>query len=512
LNKLHVYMLAAALTALGLGLFVYKALYLGFPLTPKMTSPVWTVEARINFVAKGDPVKVSMFLPSSTSVFAILNESFISEGYGLVTTPQNGNRNANWSIRHAAGKQNLYYQASIRKVRTKAPAVKAEAPQEGGQFFQGPALAAAKSLIHGIKAKSADTPSMVANLVKVINEPEAREEVKILLGPQPSMKKRVSLAVRLLNQAEVPAKMVRGIPVKESSRDVSRAIPLIYWLEVYHDKQWTSFDPYRGRSPVPDDWLPWWRGPRDLVKLEGGSRLKVTFTVSRHVEQAITAAVQRGQISQPFLLKFSLFSLPINTQGIYRVLLLVPVGALILVLLRNVVGIKTFGTFMPVLIALSFRETGLVKGVFLYTLLVALGLAIRFYLERLKLLAVPRLAAVLIVVVGLMAMVSVISRHMGGHTGISVALFPMVILTMTIERMSVVWEERGPVEAITSGLGSIFTATLAFIVMNINYVGHLMFVFPELLLVLLAVTILLGRYTGYRLTDLYRFRALAEGR
>jgi hypothetical protein len=87
----------------------------------------------------------------------------------------------------------------------------------------------------------------------------------------------------------------------------------------------------------------------------------------------------------------------------------------------------------------------------------------------------------------------------------------MVILTMTIERMSIVWEERGSGEALVSGLGSMFTATLAFLVMNIRLIEHLVFVFPELLLVLLAGTLLLGRYSGYRLMDLYRFRALAQG-
>jgi hypothetical protein len=47
--------------------------------------------------------------------------------------------------------------------------------------------------------------------------------------------------------------------------------------------------------------------------------------------------------------------------------------------------------------------------------------------------------------------------------------------------------------------------------MNIRAVEHLVFVFPELLLVLLAATLLLGRYSGYRLMDLYRFRELAKG-
>jgi hypothetical protein len=86
----------------------------------------------------------------------------------------------------------------------------------------------------------------------------------------------------------------------------------------------------------------------------------------------------------------------------YSILLLVPLGAFLVVLLRNVIGISTFGTFMPVLVAMAFRETKLLNGVLLFTLIVALGLSIRFYLERLRLLLVPRLAAVLTVVVLLM--------------------------------------------------------------------------------------------------------------
>jgi hypothetical protein len=42
--------------------------------------------------------------------------------------------------------------------------------------------------------------------------------------------------------------------------------------------------------------------------------------------------------------------------------------------------------------------------------------------------------------------------------------------------------------------------------MTDHLLTHLMFVFPELLLVVLAITLLLGRYTGYRLSELWRFR------
>jgi hypothetical protein len=208
-------------------------------------------------------------------------------------------------------------------------------------------------------------------------------------------------------------------------------------------------------------------------------------------------------------MEFSLLDLPLPTQSVYAILLLVPLGALLVVLLRNVVGISTFGTFMPVLIALSFRETELLGGVILFTLIVSLGLAIRFYLEHLKLLLVPRLAAVVSIVVMLMLALSILSHRMGIETGLAIALFPMVILAMTIERMSIVWEEHGAGDAIRQGIGSLMVAVAGYLLMINPYIEHLIFVFPELLLIVLAATLLLGRYTGYRLSELLRFRVLA---
>ena len=209
--------------------------------------------------------------------------------------------------------------------------------------------------------------------------------------------------------------------------------------------------------------------------------------------------------------RLSLSSLPLETQLVYRILLTIPVGALLLVVMRNVIGIKTFGTFMPILIALSFRETQLVWGLVLFTVVISLGLFVRFYLEQLKLLLVPRLASVLIVVVLLMISLSVLSHSLGLERGLSVALFPMVIMTMTIERMSIVWEERGRKEALRQGMGSLFVAALAYLLMSADLVEHLVFVYPELMLVILALTLILGRYSGYRLLELYRFDALAKG-
>lgn len=70
---------------------------------------------------------------------------------------------------------------------------------------------------------------------------------------------------------------------------------------------------------------------------------------------------------------FSFNRLPITTQLVYQVLVTIPVGILMLVFLRQFIGLQTLGTFMPVLIGIAFRETALVNGVILFTALIALA-------------------------------------------------------------------------------------------------------------------------------------------
>src|SRR5690606_13750638 len=111
--------------------------------------------------------------------------------------------------------------------------------------------------------------------------------------------------------------------------------------------------------------LIWWRGSQSLVAIEGGSELQVNFAVQRNFVDTMEITEHRAEQRESRLIDFSLFSLPIKTQAVYAVLLMVPVGAFVMLFMRNVIGIETFGTFMPVLIALAFRETRLVSGVIL---------------------------------------------------------------------------------------------------------------------------------------------------
>lgn len=506
MTRMHLIVLTLTLTFIGSIVFLYKALVLNFPLVPEVRSDIWDVEAHLTFFSDNKPIKVSMNLPRNSRRFAIVNENFISRGYGINVVTEDGKRKVHWSIRKARGAQNLYYRASVRRMDSDFPQKKPKGSGPEIPDLKGAYREASEALVSEAREKSADIDGIAIELLQRLSNPRPGDNATLLLGKKTSVQKKVDLSVQLLALAGIHARSVHGIRLEDQRRDST----IIHWLEIYDQKQWVSYDPVSGKRGVPEDYLDWWRGMESLIQSQGTKNLAATLSVSRSEEPVLQAALDTGEMKKPFLLDFSVFSLPIETQSVYRVILLLPVGVFLLVILRNVIGIRTFGTFMPVLIALAFRETQLVWGLFLFSTLIALGLSIRLYLTHLKLLVVPRLAAILIVVIFLMAMFSILAHKLGLERGLSVALFPMVIMTMTIERMSIVWEELGAYQTLKQGAWSIIAAASAYLVMAVSYIDHLVFVFPELLLILLAGTIWLGRYSGFRLLELPRFKSLAK--
>ena len=69
-----------------------------------------------------------------------------------------------------------------------------------------------------------------------------------------------------------------------------------------------------------------------------------------------------------------------------------PVGMFMLVVLRNVIGLRGVGTFMPVLIALGLpRDPSVVGARAVFTVVLSAGLLVRLYFDHFKLLLVARL-------------------------------------------------------------------------------------------------------------------------
>jgi hypothetical protein len=89
-----------------------------------------------------------------------------------------------------------------------------------------------------------------------------------------------------------------------------------------------------------------------------------------------------------------------------------------------------------------------------------------------------------------------------------ISLFPLVILTGIIERLWSMEAEDGAWASLRTLLGTLTIAASVSLVLAIPGLVTMLVRCPELIGLSMAGQLLLGRYTGYRLNELYRFAAL----
>lgn len=496
------------LVAAALLLITYKIVVLEFPTTPDTASRYFLVEAHAAFEGIGKPIKASLFLPRTSSRFLIVDESFVSRGYGLTTSQQGPNRTAEWTSRRALGTQGLYYRALVL-VRPEGHLVKprdSEGAPPSPPLLEGPEREVALAILTEARQRSVDTRTLVRALISLINERSASGQARPLVRRRASKAERLRAVIATLELADVQARLVQGIRI---TGEQGKAEPSSR-IQVLAEDGWHLMKADGQFDDATTEFLPWWYGPDSLVSAEGVRSLKVSLSYRQTEEQAVDALLRISRAEKSPLVRFSLLQLPLEVQSIFRVLLLVPFGALLIVVLRNVIGVKLPGTFMPVLLALAFRGTSLVWGILIFAVLTGIGLVARSGLERLRLLLLPRVGGVLTVVVLLMAALAIISNELGFEVALSVALFPMVVITMMIERTALLWEEVGPKDACRQWINGTLGAVAVYYVITPTSLGYFLLLFPETLLVVLAAMILLGRYTGYRLTEIRRFRDIGR--
>lgn len=503
-SRVPFYLIVASLVIVGLATAWARHVEMELPFFPGERRPVWLVEARVDFQALDEEVLVSLDLPDNPPGFRIHTEHATSPGYGFSIIEQDGDRRGEWSKRQADGPQTLYYKVQLIGGVPESKTVPAESeespPSARSIFWEEPQETAASQLLAQALSTSSTPESLTRELIKRLNKPSSDQNASLLLEAVGS---RSRLLERLLNQANIPARQVMGL-VLEDARRRQTLTPMV---EAYNGEEWVLFNPDTGEQGVPDHLLLWHRGGESLIDVTGGSNSGVSFSMIRQTVPAEELAA--AQFTSSAFALLGVQQLPIEEQSMFKMLFLLPLGALVVVFMRIIVGLKTSGTFMPVLISLAFLQTSLFPGLTSFIVVVSLGLMLRSYLSHLNLLLVARIATLVVLVIFLISILSLVGYQLGFSAGMTITFFPMIIIAWTIERMSILWEEEGPREVVIQGGGSLLVAVMAYLLMKLPIASHLSFNFPELNLVILALIMVMGQYTGYKLSELRRFRAMA---
>jgi len=208
------------------------------------------------------------------------------------------------------------------------------------------------------------------------------------------------------------------------------------------------------------------------------------------IQHAIAGAIEAG--------------VPVNT---IILLLLLPVVALVIAAIRNLVGIRGFGIFLPAALSVVFVAIGPLVGIGLFLLIVVVSTAVRLALRKLKikLLYLPRMALIFwAVVVAVLAIV----RFLG-----DVSIFAVLILILLAEDFIRVQLGKSVKTAVNLTTETLVIALAAFLVLTFKPLQEYALVNPEIILIAVGVLdFLLARYSGLRLMEIWRFRKLINGK
>lgn len=186
-------------------------------------------------------------------------------------------------------------------------------------------------------------------------------------------------------------------------------------------------------------------------------------------------------------------------------LLMLPVIATILAFLKQVVGVTTFGLYTPSVVALSLLALGWRVGLLFLLLIITAGYATRMLMRRWRLLYIPKVA-IIITTVSLTLLLMLAGAAFLGTTFSRDTVFILLIMSTLSESFLNVKAEEGWYSAMI-GIGeTVLAALLCVFIVQWSPLQSLVLAYPESILLTILFNAALGRWTGLRLVEYFRFR------
>lgn len=520
-NRFFVFCLVG-LILLPIFLILYKIYWLNFSISSLIPATEYEVNVSIQIDGHGDDIRINTYLPANDHRQKIENEANNSGEFDLQIEQEGKNRLLTWRHTAVQGRQILQYRYHVRAkgVRYQIPnsllipdsypnELQIYLKEEKGIQSNSPLIAAELKNIFPEKEKNI---YFVVNAIhrhlqdnfKNRNFSGFTDALTALKLKEASCNGKGRLFVAMARKMNIPARLVGGLILKNGTKKTSHQ-----WVELFINGFWVPFDTINDHfAELPENFLTLYYGDKVLFKHSANINFKYFFkTIKRFVPRSETQkALQESNWSIANL--YNVFERIGISQNLLKIILMIPLGALVTVFFRNVVGLETFGTFLPALIAAAARETGLFWGLIGFVIIILSVSFLRRLMDWMQLLHSPKMAIMLTFVVLIMLFITLLGVEAGLFELAHMSLFPIAILAITAERFAIIEEEQGWWDVSKITTSTLFVISACYVVMDSLFLQTLILAYPETLLLVIALNLWLGRWVGMRIMELIRFRRL----
>lgn len=174
---------------------------------------------------------------------------------------------------------------------------------------------------------------------------------------------------------------------------------------------------------------------------------------------------------------------------------------------RQIVGIKGFGIYTSLLIALSFLALGLKYGLVTFAVVVIVGTITRLLLKELRLSYLPRMAIVFAVVILALLLTFLVAGYVSSWGILNAPIFAILIMIILVEKFIAAQIDKGGRAAVLLTVETVFLAVVSYLLISWPPFQRLVFNFPLVIIFAsLLINVFLGKWTGLRLFEYWRFK------
>jgi hypothetical protein len=248
----------------------------------------------------------------------------------------------------------------------------------------------------------------------------------------------------------------------------------------------------------------------NILSLE---KTDVTVPEQPSEKEVILQLLEERPVTEPGVLSFMAFwvqesirlGIPANT---IILILLVPILATVVTFVRLIIGLPSLEMLVPIILSFSLVALGLTTGLMVLAAIVAASFMSRIALRKVSIMHLPkRSISLFFLSLFVFAVLSIsVSFDLGDVSNVSI--FPVLILILLGDKIVSVQLHKSIKETVLITFVTVMLGVFGYVLSVFTPIRNFIVLYPEIIFFAVFLNILMGRYFGMRLTELFRFKAL----
>lgn len=201
------------------------------------------------------------------------------------------------------------------------------------------------------------------------------------------------------------------------------------------------------------------------------------------------------------------FGIPANTIFL---ILLTPLLATIVSFVRVVIGLPTLDMLVPITLSFAFVAVGITVGLIILGAILCAAFVSKLIFTHLKIMFYPKRSLSMLFLSFFVFGALTVALMLGFTEILSLSIFPILILMLIGDSIVSVQIYKSVQETFLITGTTLAIGLLGFAMASSSAIQNTLILYPELILLVIPVNIMIGRYFGLRFLEYFRFNTLSD--